>query len=111
MGGWEIGEGVGWAERGLWDYLDAGLPYTTQNEDQIWQRGASCRPCGTLLRAFLGYTFYLLEKSAGSHRSSTRGICFSATLLVKGHFGRSHHKLAQLYGSPLGGKAHSDSAY
>jgi hypothetical protein len=26
MGGWEIGEGVGWAERGFGDYLDAGLP-------------------------------------------------------------------------------------
>jgi hypothetical protein len=26
MGGWEIGEGVGWVALGFWDYLDAGLP-------------------------------------------------------------------------------------
>jgi hypothetical protein len=26
MGGWEIGEGVGWAALGFGDYLDAGLP-------------------------------------------------------------------------------------
>jgi hypothetical protein len=26
MGGWEIGEGVGWAALEFGDYLDAGLP-------------------------------------------------------------------------------------
>jgi hypothetical protein len=47
MGGWEIGEGVGWAARGFGDNLDAGLPvaksapnpYTTQT--QLCQLGAA----------------------------------------------------------------------
>jgi hypothetical protein len=37
--------------------------------------------------------------------SSTRGTCFSATVLFKDHFSGGHNfKLAQLYGGPLRGK-------
>jgi hypothetical protein len=50
MGGWEIGEGVGWGALGFGDYLDAGLPvaksapypYTTCRTLRS-SRGQTCR--------------------------------------------------------------------
>jgi hypothetical protein len=42
MGGEGSGEGVGWAERGLWDYLDAGLPVAKSAHNPYTTERARC---------------------------------------------------------------------
>ena len=75
MGGWEIGEGVGWAERGLWDYLDAGLPvaksahnpYTTVGA-LVGGRGCASRKPLLLCLPLITCRFYEKVRIANANR-------------------------------------------